>query len=470
MMRSILFPASLLTALSVCSLAHADDASRSIQVDARGPIHEAYAQPWQPNPSASSAVDKKPPEPIPEQPAAQRPAGTDVRWIPGYWQWDPDRKDFVWVSGTWREAPEARRWIMGYWANTPEGWRWVSGHWAATPERDNQYVPNPPNNPDTGAPTTPQTDPDTFYIPGSWFYGEQGYYYRDGYWAAIQANRLWVPARYIWSPYGYIFASGYWDYPLADRGLLFAPVFFTDPLWNRPGWFYRPWFALRFSGFFGAFFVNTWWNHYCFGDYYPYSYVGWGITPWFWYSHHCYDPIWHHQFWVNRNNPQWAAGLRSTYVNRLNGVQSSPARTFAAQTSLAVAGLGNTASPTMVQPLNQLHGQQLQAVSPQVHTAQLQAAQQMIGNAQTLSRGSGSRTAFSTSGGSRNFAPSSSFSGSSGSRPLFSSGGRPSFSSGSGMGRPSTGGSLGGSSGGSHGSSSGGSHGSSGGSHSGGHR
>src|SRR5262245_5081711 len=192
-----------------------------IEVDARGPIHEAFAQPWQANPVPNEPVEKKPPEPIPEEPPAEKPQGKNVQWMPGYWQWDTDRKDFVWVSGFWRDAPQGRRWIMGYWAGTADGNRWVSGHWAAEGERDNQYVPEPPTIVDEG-PTTPAPDQDSFYIPGTNFYGENGYYPRAGYWADIRPGYVWVPAHYIWSPYGYVFASGYWDYPLVDRGLLFA--------------------------------------------------------------------------------------------------------------------------------------------------------------------------------------------------------------------------------------------------------
>src|SRR5229473_3086346 len=88
---------------------------KGIEIDARGPIHEAYAQPWQTNPGPNEPVPKKPPAPIPEEPAAERPAGKNVQWIPGYWQWDGDRKDFIWVSGFWRDVPAHRRWIMGYW-------------------------------------------------------------------------------------------------------------------------------------------------------------------------------------------------------------------------------------------------------------------------------------------------------------------------------------------------------------------
>lgn len=32
-------------------------------------------------------------------PPDQKPEGDDVAWIPGYWAWDDERNDFLWVSG-----------------------------------------------------------------------------------------------------------------------------------------------------------------------------------------------------------------------------------------------------------------------------------------------------------------------------------------------------------------------------------
>src|SRR5262249_55396444 len=259
--------ASLLMAPTLRADEPAKAADPDIQIDARGPIHEAYAQPHQAVAGPNEPAPKKPPEPIPEEPANEKPTGKNVKWIPGYWQWDNDRKDFIWVSGFWRDVPEGRRWIMGYWAETAEGARWVNGHWAAEQERDNQYVPEPPANTDEG-PTTPAPDADSFYILGSHFYREDGFYYRDGYWAGIAPNKVWVPAHYIWTPNGYVFASGYWDNSFSARGLLFAPVYFARPLWYTPGWYYQPSFAIGFGGLYGSLFVGAGYGHYYFGDWY----------------------------------------------------------------------------------------------------------------------------------------------------------------------------------------------------------
>ena len=40
---------------------------------ARGPVHEAFAQPFQANPQPGPVVPKRPPDPIPEEPPDQKP-------------------------------------------------------------------------------------------------------------------------------------------------------------------------------------------------------------------------------------------------------------------------------------------------------------------------------------------------------------------------------------------------------------
>jgi hypothetical protein len=390
MIRSRLFYACFLLPFAI-SFGHAtingaEPDQPGIEVDARGPVHEAFARPWQANTAPNEPVDKKPPNPIPEEPAAEKPAGKNVQWIPGYWQWDTDRKDFIWVTGLWRDMPANRRWVMGYWAQTADGYRWVSGHFADAAEPDNQYVPEPPENRDQG-PTTAPPDDHSSYVPASWFYGDIGYSNRDGYWTDRYDDRVWVPAQYNWSPYGYTFCSGYWDFPFANRGLLFAPAYFNSPYWNNPGWFYRPSYAIGFGGLFANLFVGYGYSHYYFGDYYSRSYLGRGIYPWFWHSRYNYDPYWAHQRWTNRGNPNWAAGMQSNYIGRVNGTMGLPPRTLSAQSSLnGRAGAGT--SPRMVNSLAQVRqsGQRLEAVSQQQRMTQQRAAQQIVSKSQQLSQ------------------------------------------------------------------------------------
>src|SRR5437867_2448331 len=79
---------------------------KGIEVLARGPVHEAFATPTT-EPAPTKSVSKPPPKPIEEMPPEQKPDG-DVVWINGYWAWDDDRNDFLWVSGIWRTPPPGR--------------------------------------------------------------------------------------------------------------------------------------------------------------------------------------------------------------------------------------------------------------------------------------------------------------------------------------------------------------------------
>src|SRR4029077_8213631 len=74
---------------------------KGIEVLARGPIHEAFTQAALTKPEPGPVVPKKPPDPIKEVPPEVKPKGKNVQWLPGYWAWDPDKKDSVWVSGCW---------------------------------------------------------------------------------------------------------------------------------------------------------------------------------------------------------------------------------------------------------------------------------------------------------------------------------------------------------------------------------
>src|SRR5258707_6432736 len=88
-----------------------------LEVQTRGPVHEGYAQPTDAAAQPLPAVPKEPPPPIAEQPPDQKPEGDNVQWIPGYWAWDADKNDYIWVSGFWRVPPPHRKWVPGHWAD-----------------------------------------------------------------------------------------------------------------------------------------------------------------------------------------------------------------------------------------------------------------------------------------------------------------------------------------------------------------
>ncbi|MEK7214858.1 MAG: hypothetical protein AAB289_04620, partial [Chloroflexota bacterium] len=227
-----------------------------IEVLTHGPVHESFAQPGTGKLTASVLVRKKPPDPLPELPPDQKPEGAHVIWIPGYFAWDDERNDFLWVSGAWRAGPPGRDWVPGYWTEESGGWRWVSGYWATQGATAVELLPEPPE-PVAEAP--PPERRDSAYVPGIWVFRQNRYWWRPGFWLAYRPGWTWVPACYGWTPAGYVFTDGYWDYDWHRRGVLFAPIYLPPRYYS--GWYYRPQYAVEVDLFLGALFVRSSWNH-----------------------------------------------------------------------------------------------------------------------------------------------------------------------------------------------------------------
>ena len=167
------------------------DLDNAADVLTHGPIHEAFAESVALDPEPGIIVPKAPPYDIDEIPPTQKPEG-DVDWIPGYWAWDDDQNDFIWVSGIWRAVPPNRQWIPGYWIKVENGFQWVSGYWALETEIDTQYLPEPPESVEAG----PNVDAPTSnygWVPGCWIWLQGRYVWRPGYWEIMRPNWVWVP-------------------------------------------------------------------------------------------------------------------------------------------------------------------------------------------------------------------------------------------------------------------------------------
>ena len=249
----------------------AEGAASDTDVLARGPVHEAFAEMISPDPEPGLIVPKAPPEPIDELPPEWKPEGDDVEWIPGYWFWDEERADFMWVSGVWRRVPPGRRWVPGYWQAVAGGHQWTPGFWGAVEESVVTYLDAPPESLDTG-PSSPAPTEDMFWMPGAWEFHTTAYRWRPGCWHPFRADWTWVSARFIWTPRGYIYIPGYWDYTLTRRGFLFAPVYFSNTVYLRPGFAYRPTFWIGADAMLLHLFVSPACQHLYFGDYYAMQY------------------------------------------------------------------------------------------------------------------------------------------------------------------------------------------------------
>jgi hypothetical protein len=342
----------------------ADEAS--LEVQARGPVHEAFAQLAPTNPDPGPVIPRQPPKSVAELPPEQKPDNEQVQWIPGYWSWDTDRKDFVWVSGTWRAAPAERQWVPGHWSKTTDGWQWAPGFWAETQQRELDYVPRPPDSQDRG-PSAPAPNVNSFYVPGCWLPLDGRFVWRPGFWSACRAGRVWIPSRYAWTPGGYVFLNGYWDYGLEGRGLLFAPVYFSKPLYSDPMYGYQPNYVVGMGPLLDCLFARPGYGSYYFGDYFGDRYEGLGFAAWPAYGGRAFDPLYRYYSWSHRGDPSWQRGLQASYANRAAGRLTLPPRTLAAQTALlqsnSLARTADRSSLQVVRPLGSVTGVRLVGVT-----------------------------------------------------------------------------------------------------------
>ncbi len=237
-----------------------------MEVLTRGPVHEAFAGAAASDPQPGLVIQERPPQAIEELPPEQRPEGDNVTWIPGYWAWDDERSDFLWVSGVWRNLPPGRQWVPGYWGQSDTEYQWTSGYWADAQVNEIEYLPEPPATVEVG-PSTAAPSADQTWVPGSWVWQENRYAWRPGFWAASQPGWLWTPAHYVSTPRGYVFVDGYWDYPVARRGLLFAPVYFSSAIYSQRGFSYSPTSLINPGSFVENWFVRPRYQHSYFGDY-----------------------------------------------------------------------------------------------------------------------------------------------------------------------------------------------------------
>ena len=351
-----------------------------IQPLEKGPIHEAFAEPGAPTRGEGLRAPKAPPPPIPEEPPESKPEGENVQWIPGYWYWDQERQDYIWISGFWRNVPPNRVWEPGKWYAEGGEWVYRPGFWR--PASMNSWrvdLPSPPTPVENG-PSTPPPSDGAVWIPGHWEYREGRYVWQAGYWAYPNGVMMWHPPQYLYTGSGYLYVPGYWDYPLEWRGVLYTPVCFTQPVWLTPGWRWRPRLALGlglgwgwgFGGLFSSLYIGPGWNYFFYGNwwdpwwytpwwYFPSIYwppiwnigvgVGWWYSgwwgwpgrycPWWCYRPGCWNPLWQHYCWLNRNNPNWRGRVQTAALIASTG---NSARTVGVRSGLVQTG-GNLVTP-----------------------------------------------------------------------------------------------------------------------------
>ncbi|HEY3787397.1 MAG TPA: hypothetical protein VGL71_01025 [Urbifossiella sp.] len=355
--RTSLF--SLALALLPNGIAFGQDATpnNEPQVQARGPVHEAFARPDVT--PVSPIVPKEPPAPIKELPPLIRPDLDGVQWIPGYWSYDDESKDYLWVSGTWRVTPPGQQWVPGSWAKAKDGWQWQHGFWGPTdPGGVKPFDAMPPKSLEAG-PSSPSPNDDSFYTPGQWVFQNDEWVWQPGSWVPNKANMTYVPPQYLPNQNGSLYVPGYWDYPLQDRGMLFAPVAFGGSPYLGT---YQPSYGVGLGGLLGSLFIGTNTGNYYFGNYYGNGYRSLGYVPWTSYGRRGYDPLLNYYSWANRGTPGWSNNLTGLYAGRLNGSLPVPAASYSQQLGahpvlgggLITANSANFTRNLHVNPINSL--------------------------------------------------------------------------------------------------------------------
>jgi len=270
----------------------------------RGPVHEAFAEQVNSDPTPNMIVTLQPPEPVEELPPELKPNGREVEWISGYWAWDEDQDDFIWISGVWREIPQGFRWLPGYWTEAEGGFQWISGTWVSTQTTEIQYLADaPPETLELG-PVGVAPASDQLWIPGTWLWNDTRYVWRPGYWSAGYENWVWIPARYQWTPRGYYHCTGYWDYPVNRRGVLFAPSYFNRRFRSNRITRFTPRVIISTNLLTTHFWVRPRYRHYYFGNYYNVAYANRGLTPWYQYpqQRRAFDPLYAYYSRGQRSN------------------------------------------------------------------------------------------------------------------------------------------------------------------------
>jgi hypothetical protein len=353
---TLLALAALLGSSMACAAQPAPlDDEAGVEVLTRGPVHEAFVETVTFDPEPGIVVPEAPPEAIEELPPDQRPEGDNVAWIPGYWAWDDEREDFLWVSGIWRALPPGRQWVSGYWGESGPDFQWTSGYWADALASEVEYLPQPPQTVEVG-PNIDAPSADHAWLPGCWVWRETRYAWRPGYWATAQPNWVWIPAYYVWSPRGYVFVEGYWDHAIDQRGILFAPVYFSANVYAQPGYSYSPATVINPGVFSVHLFLRPRYGHYYFGDYYAKNYDTAGFHRWSsFHNRRGYDPIHAHDRWRHRDDQSWEQHRERDYRRRRDDEHARPPRNLAAQRQRATTAADtDEANFVVAAPLEQV--------------------------------------------------------------------------------------------------------------------
>ncbi|WP_171474069.1 YXWGXW repeat-containing protein [Frigoriglobus tundricola] len=362
-----------------------------------GPVHEGFAQPGAHIRGRDITAPTAPPPPVDEIPPDAKLEGTGIRWVPGYWHWDADRNDFIWVCGCHRNVPPECAWEPGLWKQVRSKWTYFPGYWRPTGAKSvTSNLPEPPA-PKGEDPTVPPGNGSAMWVPGYWERKDDRFVWCPGYWPPSFENMIWLQGQYVATVSGFVFVPGHWDYPLEERGVLFAPMYFSRTQREKRGWSYRPEYAISFGteskwgqgGAFDSLDIGPGYNNYFYGARWWWDVGGsfpmWdafalftrpllgrygygAYQPWYTVARGYTNPLWQHYLRLNRNEAGWVKNVTSNDPNRpsngfLTSALSSGGTTMCLPRGVGVAATSVrpnhvTNTQTWVQPAGQVVARQ----------------------------------------------------------------------------------------------------------------
>ncbi len=286
-----------------------------------GPIHEAYITRVT-GTYVLDGIPSPPPQAILERIPLNQVQG--LTWLPGYWQWDAERNDFIWVGGVWRQPPPGHHWVPGEWKLLDQGAVWVRGFWSGKSANVAQHIAlAPPDQPDE-APEAPPSK-DYFWAPGYFEYEESthSYSWLEGQWQPLDPNWILVPAHYVWRTEGWRLVPSFWDWPLEQRGVVYASLFIRPE--ERIGFEYLPWLVVDpwdcvqrlylYYPDYGCFFHHHWHYHQDLWNSCNCTPPWWTWPKWWCYNWHQNWGLWWWYCHPGYPQPHWLSQQMATHIH-----------------------------------------------------------------------------------------------------------------------------------------------------------
>jgi len=184
-------------------------------VDATNVTHEALKGPAEDG--AAFLAPEPPPMPMDESSLREYYPCSSALWVEGYWTWWPERRQFVWMQGCFRQPPPGLVWYAGRWIEMDGAWLWRPGYWGPNhPHRLMRSPVAPPARKNEQPPGASR--PGMEWIPGTWRWDGNQFVWVSGAWRDVpQQHMVWVSGCWVNAGDYYVYLPGRWDYARTAR-------------------------------------------------------------------------------------------------------------------------------------------------------------------------------------------------------------------------------------------------------------